>query len=206
MQNNECGPGIVIQELLICRVCGGVHGPADVTHNDQTQHVVQTCDCVVRLATKAPWLGYDFPKAVELCRCCGRAVLRSGSRWSVWFCSTCKPPIACVNQVCNYHLLPIGRHSIMAGTFATSPAQIPGFAAGLRSWISRVELLEEFAAAAVLDNLKLIEATTDAPDVSLVDYLAALPRSEDLITSAVRALGRRVGVPDELLEQALARD
>lgn len=204
MQNNECGSGIEIQELKICRICGAVNGPVAVTHYGETQRLIQTCDCVLNRGHRETWSSYDFPKAMELCRCCGRAALRSGSRWSGWFCSACKPRIVSVNKACNYYLLPIGRHSIMAGVFATSKADIPKFAEGLSSWLARVELLEEFAAAAVLDNLKQLKPANDAPDAPLVDYLEALPRSAEVVMHAVRALGRRVGVPDELLERALS--
>lgn len=206
MQNNECGRSIDIHEMLICRICGNVHGPARMTIYEQNLHLTQTCGCVVKADDVEPWPYFDFKTVVELCRCCGRVLLSSGSRWSVWFCSACKPRILAVNKACDYYLLPIGRHSIMAGTFATSEVDIPKFADGLRRWSARVEILEQFAKSAVLDNLKQIKPTTDAPDVPLVGYLEALPRSAEGVTQAVRALGRRVNVPDELLERALAQN
>ncbi len=205
MQNYECGRSIDIHELLVCKICGKVHGPARLTIYEQSLHLTQTCACVVKADGVEPWPYFDFQTVVELCRCCGRAVLNSGSRWSVWFCSACKPRILAVNKTCNYYLLPIGRHSIMAGVFANSTADIPEFASGLRSWLARVELLEEFATAAVLDNLKQLQPTADASDVRLFGYLEALPRSAEGVTQAVWALGRRAAIPDELLEQALSK-
>lgn len=206
MHNIECGHRIDNHELLICKICGNVHGPTQITIYEKTLRLTQTCGCVLKTDDGEPWPYFDFKTVVELCRCCGRVLLGSGSRWSVWFCSACKPRILAVNKACNFYLLPIGRHSIMAGTFATSEADIPEFTDGLRRWIARVEILEQFAKSAVLDNLKQLKPTTDAPDVPLVGYLEALPRSEECVTQAVRALGRRVNVPHELLERALAQN
>ena len=55
-----------------------------------------------------------------MCNCCGIEVLRSGTRWSVWFCDTCKERVREVHSQYRAYLLPVGRHSVMAGFGVTA--------------------------------------------------------------------------------------
>lgn len=209
MQNNECGLSIDIEPLMVCRVCGGVHGPAwQIVAAGTNERRDQACTCVTKTGSLECWPGYDFPTIVELCRCCGRAALRSGSRWSVWFCSLCKPRIDAVNKICRFGILPPGRHSLMAGVShraKSSDEDLPEFAQALQDWFVRIELLEQYAAGVVLQNLAILKTSDMAPDVPLIRYLEMLPRSDQVVAEATRALGRRAGVPEELLERALSR-
>ncbi|MBI3266938.1 MAG: hypothetical protein HYZ67_07810 [Chlamydiae bacterium] len=61
------------------------------------------------------WDGFDFNEFVTLCYCCGAELLKSGSRWSVWFCEACKKRVLEFNQEMGTSVIPIGRHSLMNG-------------------------------------------------------------------------------------------
>ena len=85
--SREAPPG----ELLICCRClllkGSVPGRTDGAR--------QFCDCTpVEVRQAQPRWGGDFNTYAELCRCCGLVLIRSGSRWSVWFCASCKEAVA----------------------------------------------------------------------------------------------------------------
>jgi hypothetical protein len=54
------------------------------------------------------WKGYDFNEWIRLCDCCLGVALRSGSRWSPFFCSRCQPQIVAAQRS-----IPIGRHTMM---------------------------------------------------------------------------------------------
>jgi hypothetical protein len=55
------------------------------------------------------WPGFDFNTIVELCYCCGQEELKSGSRWSVWFCEECKEKVIDFNTRFQQTIIPIGR-------------------------------------------------------------------------------------------------
>lgn len=82
---------------------------------------------------------------------------------------------------------------------------LPEFAQALRDWFTRIELLEQHAVGVVLQNLAILTTSDMAPDVPLIRYLERLPRSDQIVAEATRMLGRRAGVPDELLQQALSQ-
>lgn len=87
----------------------------------------------------------------------------------------------------------------------SSDEDLPEFAQALQDWFVRIELLEQYAAGVVLQNLAILKTSDMAPDVPLIRYLEMLPRSDQVVAEATRALGRRAGVPEELLERALSR-
>jgi hypothetical protein len=59
------------------------------------------------------WSYTEFNQRAILCQCCGFNVLRSGSRWSPFFCWECQL-LAMAVSVWNRRLIfPIGRHSLM---------------------------------------------------------------------------------------------
>lgn len=61
------------------------------------------------------WTGFDFNRYVDLCRCCARVPLASGSKWSVWFCVECKRRVGLLNGRHGRCIVPIGRHSVHYG-------------------------------------------------------------------------------------------
>ena len=205
MYNNECLPRIDIRDLLICRICGSVHGAVEATYGALPRNLIQPCRCVTKVADRDLWKGFDFPCLVEMCRCCGRAALPSGSRWSVWFCTACSPLITAINQASRYCVLPLTRHSLTSGVATNAAGEPPEFVVALGDWFQRVELREQFIGEAVLDNLKCRPPRDDVPDVSLLQYLRATPRTEAIVRKAVRALARRFEVPDKIVRRALSQ-
>ena len=73
----------------------------------------QRCRC--RHVDEPTWPRYDFNEHLHLCECCRLVPLRSGSRWSVWFCDECKARVRDLNHTLGRYVIPIGRHSLMGG-------------------------------------------------------------------------------------------
>jgi hypothetical protein len=125
----------------LCRECLGLRGPCldTFSHCERTQR----CSC----EPKEPlWKAYDYNTAIELCRCCGAATVRSGSRWSPFFCDACKERVLAYNRVAGSAVIPIGRHSIMngislSGEDAKSVVAQAAFEAGMANLFARVDRL-----------------------------------------------------------------
>ncbi|HWW53634.1 MAG TPA: hypothetical protein VNY84_07690 [Acidimicrobiales bacterium] len=92
-------------DLVICPTCFCLRGPVGDGR-------LQRCTCE-RVDDR--WPGYDFNQAWELCHCCGAEVLKSGSRWSLWFCEECNARVLAFNEVAGPRVIPIGRHTMMNG-------------------------------------------------------------------------------------------
>jgi hypothetical protein len=67
------------------------------------------------MAEDCRWPGYDFNMVAELCRCCGQVLLKSGNKFSVWFCDHCKEHVGLLNGRLGRYAIPIGRHSFHGG-------------------------------------------------------------------------------------------
>jgi hypothetical protein len=95
--------------FVLCATCQGLYGdrpsPGFATP--------QRCRC--RHVDEPKWPRHDFNEHLHLCECCRLVPLRSGSRWSVWFCDECKARVRDLNHVLGRYVIPIGRHSLMGG-------------------------------------------------------------------------------------------
>ena len=125
----------------------------------------------------AKWPGFDYNIAAELCQACGCAVLRSGSRYSVWFCSECKKRAGTLDTATGPRLIPIGPHTIMHGiALPANPeptdAAIDVFFNRIRAFTARVDRLRSWSHAVVRSNLETLHLAS-APTVLLADYLEA---------------------------------
>ena len=69
------------------------------------------CDCQRSLRPSGE-AGID---AYELCYCCVAVLLRSGTKWSRFFCEDCHGRVMALNQSVGRCVVPIGRHSMMNG-------------------------------------------------------------------------------------------
>jgi len=103
--------------FLVCDGCGDLYEP----HAQAGRPSPQRCRCR-RDPDDPRWPSGDFNEVLRLCACCRLEVLGSGTRWSVWFCAGCKRRVIGLNGHVGRYLVPIGRHSVMAG------AGIPGWA------------------------------------------------------------------------------
>jgi hypothetical protein len=74
------------------------------------------CKCDRSINVRDPFIGGDFPTPFETCWFCQAEIIRSGSRWSTYYCETCRVPILNLNDVLEKDGLvglPIGRHTLM---------------------------------------------------------------------------------------------
>jgi hypothetical protein len=148
-----------------------LRGRVFVGHGNGMQ--TQRCYCEPR---QPRWNCYDYNQAVEVCRCCAASTVRSGSRWSPFFCNGCKPTILARNRAAGFALVPIGRHSIMnqvslPAAEAADDGAVDAFVARFSSLGDRMERLEHWRLArhrALLADLRPRGAT-----IRLPRYLAA---------------------------------
>lgn len=84
----------------------------------------QRCRC--RHCEETRWEGFDYNCRAILCRCCALVPLRSGSRWSPYFCRECQLLAMGVSVWERRLIFPIGPHSIMHGFVPDTVAAIPG--------------------------------------------------------------------------------
>jgi hypothetical protein len=141
----------------------------------------QVCACLRHKQQK--WPGVDFNEHSCLCYCCMREKLRSGSRWSVWFCQECKDRVLTLNRRLGIALIPIGRHSLMnavglRGENADEPAEVEAFVRRLDDFFGRSNDLHEWRRVKLRTNLMRL-GLMSTEDVSLDEYLPALKRQQD---------------------------
>ena len=208
------------ENFRICRAChqlqGRVTGRPGTPGQDRVV-LVQSCDCVGAEARRPGvvperWPGFDFNEVWTLCYGGGAELLSSGSRWSVWLCERSKAYVHRLHQVCGVAVVPIGRHSFMAGFGVPSggPLQLPGqpppdpaaiarFVDALGRLNGRMQHLCGWAGKAVA--LNLAERGLDGPEpVSLPRYLAALATRPVNHRRRFEGLDRHFDVPEVLLD------
>jgi hypothetical protein len=175
--------------LLICRRCRLLKGPVP----GRTDGAHQLCGCTpVEVRRAQPRWGGDHNTYAELCRCCGLVLLRSGSRWSVWFCRQCKEAVVVLNRSAGRCLIPVGRHSLMNGV-AANAAQLCSdlgaiaFTDQLMTFFMTMDGLETWASTIVQRNLTSLGFDIER-DSRLADYLDAVKSSSLSPTTAFEAL------------------
>ena len=177
--------------LEICPTCRKLRGRTRLPGKPRDR--VQECACERRRRPRGEvhpdWRGFDVPMAVELCRCCGRVPLRSGSRWSVWLCEDCKPRALALNHRSGGTVVPIGRHSMMHGIGLSGSVKdddadaIEGFCFAANGLFRAIRHLDEWARLRVAFNVERLGFEEDVP-VRLVEYLARVGNSNDPDVSA----------------------
>jgi hypothetical protein len=172
-----------IDRTVVCGPCGDVVGPADDFY-ERGFTMVQTGSCPAHAGpAESTWPSYDYNRFVELCRCCGRVPLRSGSRWSVWFCAECRDQVDLLNQRLGRYAIPIGRHSIHAGRLlslekAADPVTLHAFLEGMNAASEAMGVLEMWAHEVTRLNLRAIREESDSV-VSIERYCLAARRYVD---------------------------
>lgn len=99
----------IVETFRLCTRCGRLFQRRPLPGYPTPQR----CGC--RRTSDPTWPRFDFNQHLELCRCCHLVALPSGSRWSVWFCEDCKARVLAFNARIGRTVIPIGRHSLMAG-------------------------------------------------------------------------------------------
>lgn len=190
--------------MAICRVCAI---PYDVGPTDIQQK------CLCRRSTDDPrWVfqdgphrvSYDYNEHTTLCHCCVAEKLRSGSKWSVWFCDQCKQRVIGLNRRVGLSVIPIGRHSLMHGVGLTGKStgpEVHAFTRQLKSLFGRMDDLFEWRRIRFAFNAARLGDAWHG-DVELDPYLEAVSSSRDPELSkakAFEALCEHFDVPIGLL-------
>jgi len=201
-RDGQSGHDVRHGELRICGSCRILKGPVP----DRVDGARQLCGCAAPEARWAePLWGGDFNSYGELCRCCGFVLLRSGSRWCVWFCEPCKRSVMALNRAAGRCLIPIGRHSFMNGAAARSEqlqtdVGVGAFVDQLGTFLAGIDGLRVWAATVTASNTIALGFCGDV-DVLLADYLVAVRGSTlsseaaftPLVATAPSASEPRVG-------------
>ena len=124
---------------------------------------------------------FDFNRYLELCYCCGIETVRSGSRWSSFYCRECMDRVRAFNRRCGGWVIPIGRHSAMHGELlrgneAMIEEHATHFLRRLRSLFAAIEQLEHWARARIEQNL-LVLGFPAGQEIDLAEYLARAEHS-----------------------------
>lgn len=170
-----------VAKMVVCGDCGDVVGPFERPNpTNPRSALVQRGSCARHAAPPGEprWPGFDYNRRVELCNCCGTVPLRSGSRWSVWFCDACKQQVMLLNGRHGRCVVPIGRHSIQAGLSLTRDQIVKGL--DVHIFIGRwnavadvMSLLSDWQRIVVRRNLKVIR-TAEGSAVPAPDYCAKM--------------------------------
>ena len=159
-----------VARVEICRVCLGLRGPCFDTFSRIER--TQRCACEPE---ELRWKAYDYNRAIELCRCCGADTVKSGSRWSPFFCETCRVHVDRHNRVAGSTVIPVGRHTIMNGLL------LDGDAAATSRLFERIARGERWHEERVRAIVRAVPGS--APAVPLDVYLSrARARAEEAAT------------------------
>jgi hypothetical protein len=102
-------------ELSYCPRCADVYGAL--------RGLGKRCGCPRSAGVTNVFDGGDFPTPFEVCWYCQVEIIRSGSKWSTYFCEECRIEVMRVNDwLASVRLvvLPIGRHSLMHARWPTA--------------------------------------------------------------------------------------
>ena len=176
----------------LCRKCLVLRGPFFDSHNGCER--VQRCGCE---PADPPWNAFDYNRAAELCRCCASRVIRTGSKWSAFFCDVCKRHVVAYNGGTGWNVIPIGRHSMMNGVALSTRHVRQGsarrvFGRGLSEVVDGIVRLERFHRTQVT----CIASSIDGPGQTLPvpQYIDHAARSEPSASAVFAALVLGMGV------------
>lgn len=174
--------GIDCKEFKVCAKCGGIYGTWDYRPkgSNLSYLLYQKCSCDNGTPYEE-WPCYDFNEIVTLCYCCGREILNSGSKMSIWFCEECKKRVLELNRTHQKRIVPIGRHSVLAGMLLMGSdiddkQKIQEYVTEWNKLVAKMDILDEFVKIKIPQNIK------DAgfvKDPSLANYLASVDRFPD---------------------------
>ena len=149
-----------IGHFVVCGTCGRLRGAWG--RYDGEVEFVQRCDCHTAEEPDERWPGFDYNTVAELCRCCGLEVVKSGSKWAVWFCRACLDRVKNLNAGAGRCVVPIGRHSLMNGVFfkpveaGVNPAALTAFSDQLHTFFGAVDAMDDWRRRVVRANLAAI--------------------------------------------------
>jgi hypothetical protein len=144
----------------VCRHHGGVYDPAPHPVSGQQQL------CHGR-DTQEKWPHFDFNEWVHLCESCLQDTAASGSRFSPFFCETCRVLV-------KHHApaVPIGRHTLMNG--GALPPQVDVVYRRMNQLVAATTALHEWSQG----RLRGLIGPGDG-DMGLADVMAEARRRWD---------------------------
>ena len=160
--------------MKICTTCNELYGYTV----DNEKILYQECRCKDKTDTpmiKGDWSRFDYETIRELCYCCGRQMIRCGSKYSRFHCDACHEQIVSLNKRCGVTVIPIGRHSVMNGVFMDNTVQrnekeVARFCTKLNRVFSKIDRACMWKKHIVSENIKKA-GFTDGLDVEVEDYL-----------------------------------
>jgi hypothetical protein len=170
-------------DLSICRNCLQMYGrlvrvlPNSPEGHKRSAWRKQKCQCMKNedksngIADKI-WPGNDFNTSVELCYCCGKKLITSGSKFSSFYCVDCKKIIEAFNKYSEDLQIPLGRHSFMIGLRLQLPCTSKEeelFKKKLDGFFRKVDLVFEWRKLTLFENLHDLGFHFDA-DISIGYY------------------------------------
>jgi hypothetical protein len=189
MRPNDLGSSGYRAEFDLMRICRTCRGLFERWHPSGQP---QRCDCGSGRKEEPAWPGFDFNERAHLCECCAMTVLSSGSRWSVWFCQTCRKRVMGFNARHGYAVIPIGRHSLMAGVTVSGSeflitmghdwegeGPLDGFLSATSGLIARMDHLHAWHEGVVAGNLRRL-GLDGLESVALDAYLSAVIADKSL--------------------------
>jgi len=172
------------KEMGVCPECGEISGLLRLRGGGPFYS--QTCLCPDKRGTPEAheelrsYLRLDFATAVTLCACCGQELIKTGSKFSSFYCDFCRKLVLAFDRKRGFTLIPMGMHSFMNGVLlngrdAQDEVAINKFVEGMSSMFKRTELLEEWTKNVTAANIKM--TGHDWGDhIGLFDYLSEMPR------------------------------
>ncbi len=144
------------------------------------------------------WDFVDFNAVKELCNSCGLEEIRSGSKWSLFFCEECKKSVCNLNEAARSCIIPIGRHSLMngvafSGKEAGDDIKIKQFFIDISGFFGRTGHLEKWQKKRMIHNLKAI-GRTGLKDIGLEAYLNKVGEAGLKKSVALKGLFKHFGV------------
>ncbi|MFC1660795.1 hypothetical protein ACFL3S_04905 [Gemmatimonadota bacterium] len=127
----------------------------------------------------------------ELCYCCGQVLLRSGSRWSVWFCKECKEQVGLLHGRLGRYVIPIGRYSLHAGFRLGAKPGEPEFDLAVELYVDKLQnlfqamdVVWEWSGIVVREVLterwpEALRANPDAPESPSIEAYLERCRSDE---------------------------
>ena len=176
-----------VSEMKICMDCSEIYGMAvrEIYVGDERRVIgqqYQKCRCMKEKDRKEGivdnlWPGYDFNTVVELCWCCGKRFINSGSRFSFFFCRECLDRVKKHNENPENFMIPPGRHTYLNVIMLISPfteKEVEEFKKRVDSFFRRMDILRAWRGFSMFGNYCEV-GFSFISDICLRDY-EKLPR------------------------------
>ena len=173
--------GEEIKGARLCTRCGHVRGKLLILGDGEPFPFPQDCFCRPASERVRPYKGLDLSTCVELCRCCAFEPIRTRSRWSSFYCDTCRELVLDANKGFGAWVIPIGRHSMMHGMSLGSEAtdseeHVEAFAGEVRGLFRGIEHLDAWATGQVKRYLETLGlGASKLPLATFVEAARAYP-------------------------------